>query len=59
MYTNIKTGQALHHIGQFALEHNKHLTVPLAVLIDALRQLLTNNFSNLGTLIGSKKWGQK
>ena len=32
MYTNIKTGPALHHIGQFALENKKQLTVPPAVL---------------------------
>ena len=43
MYTNIKTGPALHGIRQFALENKKHLTVPPAVLMDALCLLMTNN----------------
>ena len=29
MYTNIKTGLALHHIGQFALESKSNITFPL------------------------------
>ena len=33
LYTNIKTGAALHRIGQFALENREHLTVPPAVLM--------------------------
>ena len=36
MYKNIKTGPALDRIEQFALEHKEHLTVPPAVLMDAL-----------------------
>ena len=40
MYTNIKTGAALNHIGQFALKNREHLTVPPAVLMDALRLLM-------------------
>ena len=32
MYTNIKTGPALHRIGQFAPENKEHLTVPPAVI---------------------------
>ena len=43
MYTNINTGPALHRIRQFALEKKEHLTVPPAVLMDALRLLMTNN----------------
>ena len=56
MYTNIKTGPALHRIGQFVLENKEHLTVPPAVLMDALRLLMTNNVFQLGILIGFKKW---
>ena len=36
MYTNINTCPALHRIGQFALKNKEHLTVPPAVLMDAL-----------------------
>ena len=43
MYTNIKTGSTIQHIGQFDLENKKHLTVPPAILTDALRLLMTNN----------------
>ena len=48
MYTNIKTGPALHRIGQFALQNKKHMTVPPAVLMDALRLLMTNNVFQFG-----------
>ena len=47
MYTNIKTGPALHRIGKFSHENKEHLTVPPAVLMDALRLLMTNKHSNL------------
>ena len=40
MYTNIKTGPALHRIGQFALENKELLTVPPVVLMDALPLLM-------------------
>ena len=43
LYTNIKTGSALHRIGQFSLENKEHLTVPPAVMMDALHLLMTNN----------------
>ena len=36
MYTNIRTSQALHLIGQFVLNNDKHMTVQPAVLMDAL-----------------------
>ena len=48
MYTNIKIVPALHRIRQFALENKKHLTVPLAVLMDALRLLMTNKVFQFG-----------
>ena len=48
MYTNIKTGPALHCIGQLALENKEHLTVPPVVLMDALRLLMTNNVFQFG-----------
>ena len=48
MYTNIKTGPALHRIGQFALENKEHLTVPPAVMMDALRLFTTNNVFQFG-----------
>ena len=48
MYTNIKTGPSLHHTGQFALEHKEHLTIPPAVLVDALRLRMTNNVFQFG-----------
>ena len=57
MYTNIKTGPALHRIGQFALENNKHLTVPPAVLMDALRLLITNNVFQFGDMYWLQKVG--
>ena len=59
MYTNIKTGPALHRIGKFSHENEEHLTVPPAVLMDALRLLMTNNVFNLGTHIGYRKRRQK
>ena len=43
MYTNIKTGPALHRIGKFSCENEEHVTVPTAVFMDALRLLTTNN----------------
>ena len=55
MYTNIKIGPALHRIGQFALENKEHLTVPPAVLMDALRLLMTNNVFQFG----DTNWLQK
>ena len=55
MYTNIKTGPALQHIGQFFLENKKHLTVSPAVLMDALRLIMTNNVFQFG----DKYWIQK
>ena len=48
MYTNIKTGPALHRIRKFALEHKEHPTAPPTVLIDALRLLMTNNVFQFG-----------
>ena len=48
MYTNIKTGPALHRIGKFALENKEHLTVPTAVMMDALQLLTTNNVFQFG-----------
>ena len=48
MYTKIKTGPAIHHIGQFALENKEHLNVTPAVLMDALRLLMTNNVFQFG-----------
>ena len=55
MYTNIKTGPALHHIRQFALENKEHLTVPPAVLMDTLLLLMTNNVFQ----IADTNWLQK
>ena len=57
MYTNIKTGPALHHIGKFALENKEHLTVPPAVLMDALRLLMTNNVFQFGDTFWLQKVG--
>ena len=48
MYTNTKTGQAIHRIGQFALENREQLIVPPAVLMDALRLLMKNNVFQFG-----------
>ena len=55
MYTNIKTGAAIHRIGQFALENREHLNVPPVVLMDTLRLLMTNNVFQFG----DKFWLQK
>ena len=57
MYTNIKTGAVLHRIGQFALENREHLTVPPAVLMDALRLLMTNNVFQFGDTFWLQKVG--
>ena len=57
MHTNKKTGPALHHIGQFALENKKHLTVPAAVSMDALRLLMTNNVFQFGGTYWLQKLG--
>ena len=48
MYTNIKTDPALHRIGQSTLENREHLTAPPAVLMDALRLLMTSNVFQFG-----------
>ena len=48
MYTNNETGLPLHRIGQFALNNEKHLDVPPAVLIDALLLLMKNNVFQFG-----------
>ena len=48
MYTNIKTGPAIHCIGLLSLEHKEHLTVPPAVLMDTLRLPMTNNVFQFG-----------
>ena len=48
MYTNIRTGPSLQRIGRFALNNKKHLAVPPAVLVDALRLLMTNNVFQFG-----------
>ena len=55
MYTNIKTGPALHRIGQYARENERHLTIPPAVLMDTLRILMTNNVLKFG----NNYWLQK
>ena len=57
MYINIKTGAALHRTGQFALENRDHLTVPPAVLMDALRLLMTNNVFQFGDTFWLQKVG--
>ena len=57
MYTYIKTGPELHRIGQFALENREHLTVPHAVLMDALRLLMTNNVFQFGDTLWLQKVG--
>ena len=57
MYTNIKTGAALHRIGQLALENREHLTVPPAVLMDALNLLMTNNVFQFGDTFWLQKVG--
>ena len=43
MYTTIRIGPALHQVRRFVLENEKHLDVPLAVLMDVLILLMTNN----------------
>ena len=57
MYTNIRTGPALHCIGRFALDNEKHLTVPPADLMDALRLLMTNNVFQFGDTYWLHKTG--
>ena len=57
MYTNIKTGAALNLIRQFALKNREHITVPPAVLMDALRLLMTNNVFQFGDTIWFQKVG--
>ena len=57
MYTNIKTGPALHRIGQFSLKKKEHLTVPPTVLMDALRLLMTNNVFQFGDTYWIQKLG--
>ena len=57
MYTNIKTGPALHCIGQFTLENKKQLTVPNTVLMDALRLIMTNNVFQFGDTYWLQKVG--
>ena len=57
MYTNIKTGPALHCIGQFALNNEEHLTVPPAVLMDTLHLLTTNNVFQFGDTYWLQKVG--
>ena len=57
MYTNIKTGLSLHHIGKFALENKEHLTVPPAVLMDALHLLMTNKVFQFGDTFWLQKVG--
>ena len=58
MYTNIKTGPALHRIGQFALENKEHLSVPPAVLMDVLCLLMTNNVFQFGDTFWLQKVAQ-
>ena len=57
MYTNIKTGPALHHIGQLALENKAHLTVPPAVLMGELHLLMNNNVFQFGDTLWLQKVG--
>ena len=57
MYTNIQTGPALHYIERFALENEKHLAVSPAVLIDALKLLMTNNIFQFGDTYCLQKGG--
>ena len=57
MNTNIITGPALHCIGRFALDNEKHLTVPPAALMDALRLLMTNNVFQFGDTYWLHKTG--
>ena len=57
MYTNTRTGPAIHHIGRFALNNEKHLAVPPAVLMDAFSLLMTNNVFQFGDTYWLKKVG--
>ena len=57
MYTNIKTGPAIYRIGQFALEHNEHLNVPTALLMETLHLLITNNVFQFGDIYWIQKVG--
>ena len=57
MYTNINTGLELHCIGQFSHKNEEHLTVPTAVLMDALRLLMTNNVFQFGDTYWLQKVG--
>ena len=57
LYSNIKTGPALHHIGKFALENKEHMTVPPAVLMDPLHLLMTNNVFQFGDTYWLQKVG--
>ena len=57
MYTNIKTGLALHRSIQFSLEHKKYLTVPPVALMDALCLLMTNNVFQFGDTYWLQKVG--
>ena len=62
MYINIRTGPALHFIGRFSLDNEKHLSFPPVVLMDSLRLLMTNKvlqfvdtywLQNVGTDMGA------
>ena len=55
MYKIIRTGPELHRIGRFALENDKNMAVPPAVLMDALRLLMKNNVFQFG----DNYWFQK
>ena len=57
MYTNIITGPALHRIGRFDLDNEKHLTVPPAVLMDSLRLLMANKVFQFGDTYWLQKVG--
>ena len=48
MYKNIRKGLALHRIGRFYFDNEKHLSVPPAVFMDALRLLMTNKVFQFG-----------
>ena len=57
MYTNTRTGPAPHQIGRFNLDNEKHLVVPLVVLMDALRLLMKNNVLQFGDTCWLQKAG--
>ena len=57
MYTNIRTGPGIHRIGWFALDNEKHLAVPPADLMDALRLLITKNVFQFGDTYWLQKVG--